>query len=83
MNDLTLFAEFSFVKNFHDKIMCPVQSYSFRHSEVSLWYKKEWNAKFLPLKHNSVAMGLKLLLDFISAIASSNTINTFIFFVGL
>ena len=63
--------------------MCRVQSYSFRHSEVSFWYKKEWNIKILPLKHNSVTMGLKFLLDFISAITSSNTINTFLFFVGL
>ena len=35
---------------------------------------------FLPLKNNSVTMGLDLA--FISAIISSNTITTFLFFVG-
>ena len=31
---------------------------------------------FLPLKSNSVTLGLNFLLDSISAIISSNTINT-------
>ena len=38
---------------------------------------------FLPLKNNSVTLGLNVLLDSISAIMSSNTINTLLFFVGL
>ena len=37
----------------------------------------------LPLKNNSVTIGLNFLLDFISAINSLNTINTFLYFVGL
>ena len=38
---------------------------------------------FLPLKNNSVAIGLNFLLASISVIISSNTINTFLFLVGL
>ena len=62
--------KFSFVRNFHNEIMCGVQSYSFMHKILS----------FFPLKNNSVTF----LLDYKSAITSSNTINTFIniFFVG-
>ena len=37
----------------------------------------------LPLKNNAVTIGLNFLLDFISAIVSSNTINILLFFVGL
>ena len=37
----------------------------------------------LPLKNNSVTTGLNFLLASISAIKSSNTINTFIFLAGL
>ena len=32
---------------------------------------------FLPLKNNSVTIGLTFLLVFISAIISSNTVNTY------
>ena len=32
---------------------------------------------FLPLKNNSVTIGLTFLLAFISAIISSNTVNTY------
>ena len=38
---------------------------------------------FLSLKNNSVTIGLNFLLDSISTIISSNTINTLLFFVGL
>ena len=38
---------------------------------------------FLPLKNNSVIVGVNFLLDFISPIISSNTIDAFPFFVGL
>ena len=38
---------------------------------------------FLPLKNNSVTIGLNFLLDFISAIISSNTIKSLLFFVVL
>ena len=38
---------------------------------------------FLALKNNSVNTGLNFLLTLISAIVSSNTINTFLFFGGL
>ena len=38
---------------------------------------------FLPLKNNSVTIGLNFLLDSISAIISSNTIKSLLFFVGL
>ena len=37
----------------------------------------------LTLKNNSVTTGLNFLLASISAIVSSNTINTFLFFVAL
>ena len=36
----------------------------------------------LPHKNNSVTIGLNFLLDSISAIISSNTIKTILFFVG-
>ena len=38
---------------------------------------------FLPLKNDSVTMGLNFLLASTSAIISPNTINTFLFFVEL
>ena len=38
---------------------------------------------FLPLKNNSVTIGPNFSVDSISAIISSNTINTFLFVVGL
>ena len=38
---------------------------------------------FLLLKNNSVTTGLNVLLDSISAIILSNTINTFLFIVLL
>ena len=38
---------------------------------------------FLPLKNNSVKIGLKFLLDSIPDILSSNTIKALLFFVGL
>ena len=37
----------------------------------------------LPLKNNSVTIGLNFLLDFIFTINSLNTINTYLYFVGL
>ena len=39
--------------------------------------------RFMPLKNNSVTMGLNFLLASISAIITSNTINTFLSFAGL
>ena len=50
--------------------------------------KQDWDVKtsemlsFLPLKNNSVTTGLNVLLAFISAIILSNTVNSFLFFVG-
>ena len=38
--------------------------------------KTKETMRFLPLKNNSVTIGLNFLLDFISVIISSNTINT-------
>ena len=38
--------------------------------------KRSEMLSFLPLKNNSVTIGLNFLLDSISAIISSNTINT-------
>ena len=38
---------------------------------------------FLPLKNNSVTIGLHFLLDSIFAIISSNTINSLLFFLRL
>ena len=38
---------------------------------------------FLPPRYNSGTMGFNVLLASISDIMSSNTINTFLFFVGL
>ena len=40
-------------------------------------------SSFLPLKNSSATMGLNILLDSIPDIISTNTINTFLFFVGL
>ena len=39
--------------------------------------------RFMPLKNNSVTMGLNFLLASISVIITSNTINTFLSFAGL
>ena len=58
--------------------MCRIYSYSFRHFDI----KTSEILSFLPLKNNPVTIGLKFLLDSISAIISSNTINTLLFFVG-
>ena len=38
---------------------------------------------FIPLKINSVTMGLNFLLNSISAIILRNIVNTLLFFVGL
>ena len=45
--------------------------------------KKSQILIFLPLKTNSVTIGLNFLLYYISAIISSNTINILLFFLGL
>ena len=39
--------------------------------------------RFLPLKNNSVTIGYNFLLDSISAIIYADTIQNYIFFVGL
>ena len=59
--------EFFFVGYFYDKIMCHVYPYSSRHFEITLWYKNKWGVDF----------------SSISAIISSNTTNTFLFFAKL
>ena len=38
---------------------------------------------FLPAQNNPVTIGLNFLLDSISVVLSSNTLNTLPFFVGL
>ena len=47
--------------------------------EIKMWKI----SSVLPLKNNSVTIGLDVLLDSISAITSWNTINTPLFFVEL
>ena len=63
--------------------MCCIYSYSFRHFEIiNCDIKTSKMLIFLPLKNNSVTIGLHFLLASISAIISSNTINTFLFCIG-
>ena len=50
------------------------QDYDIKTSEI---------LTFLPLKNNSVTIGPNFSVDSISAIISSNTINTFLFVAGL
>ena len=59
--------KFSFVRNFHDKIMCCIWSYSFRHFETRLRFKNKWNFQgFFSLKSNPVIRRLNYLLPSIS-----------------
>ena len=54
-------------------------SYSSEHFKIRLWYKTSKMLRFLPLKNNSVTVGLNFLLDSISAIILSKTIDAFLF----
>ena len=65
--------KFSFARNFHDKIMRCIQTYSFWHFEIRLRYKTKQSV--FPHKNNSVTIVLNFLLHSISAIISSNNIN--------
>ena len=71
--------KFPFVRYFHNKIMCPIYCYSVRYFKKDCDLKTCKILSFLLLKNNS----LTLLLASISGIISSDTINTFIFFVEL
>ena len=73
--------EFFFVSYFHDKIVCLIVVLSY--FKISLLNENKGNIEFLLLENNSVTIGHNYLLDFISAIILSKTINTFLFFVGL
>ena len=59
--------------------MRDIESFSFRHFERDCEMKTSEMLSFLPLKNNSVTIDLNCLLDSISAIISSNTINTLSF----
>ena len=63
--------------------MWGVHSYSFRHFEKSCKIKATEMSSFLSLNNNLVTIWFNFLLASISGIISSNTINTFLSFVGL
>ena len=63
--------KFSFASNLHDRIVCRISSYSFRHFEIRFWYKNKGIRQmlsFLPLKNNSATIELNFSLDSISYI---------------
>ena len=70
-------------RNFHDKIMCSFSLIVLGTLKYDCFKKTSGVSNFLLLKNNSLTTGLNFLLDSISAVISSNTINTFLFFVGL
>ena len=57
-----------------------VWSYSFRHFEIRFDVKTSEILSFFPLKDKSETIGLNFLLASISAVISSNSTNTFLFF---
>ena len=72
----------TFVRNFHDKIKCCISLIVLAMLKDGCDIKTSQILSFFSLKNNLVTIG-PFLIDSISAIISSNTINTLVFFVGL
>ena len=75
--------KFPFARNFPNKIIVVFSLIVLGTLKYDCDIKREEILSALPLKNNSVTIVLNFLSHFVSAIISSKTINTLLFFVGL